>query len=281
MIALLGGLAYWLTLPKVITQPYLLYGESCYMNSRSCDATRMLWCPAGTCICIGDFQWNSTAQNCSCGLYQQWVNVKCQDYGSYGDPCNTVPCKPTLTCLTVINQTFTTGQSICVCDNTTYLSTSGTNQGTCIPRLGYNAICLTNSDCQSWLGLSCTRSGSKYHSAFHTRSFYWFLFRLIALRCLCSSQSYWNGSICARSEKDLSIPVFVILTRLLFFSDALGWQACSGSVPCDTSVGLTCTAGLCQCDALSYWDNVTTLTCLPRVIGYNFLVDHLENSVDN
>ena len=124
----------------------------------------MLWCPAGKCICIGNFHWDSTAQNCSCGAYQQWVNVKCQDYGAYGDPCNTVPCNATLTCLRVINQTFTTSQDVCVCDSTTYLSTSGSTRGQCIPRLPYNSICQTNSDCQSWLGLACTSSSGEHES---------------------------------------------------------------------------------------------------------------------
>jgi hypothetical protein len=155
-----GGLAYWISLPKVITQPFLLYNASCYMNSRSCDATRMLWCPAGTCICIGNYQWNTTSQNCSCGQYQMWTGVKCQNYGSYGDPCNTVLCLPTLTCQAVINQTYTTNQSICVCDNSTYLSTVGSSIGTCIPRISYNATCRTNSDCENWLGLACSLSST-------------------------------------------------------------------------------------------------------------------------
>ena len=152
-----GGLAYWITLPKVITQPYLLYGETCYTNSRSCDASRMLWCPAGKCICTGDFQWNATAQNCSCGVYQFWTGFRCQGYGYYGDPCNSVPCRPTLTCASVVNQTYTTNQMICTCDNATFLDvTSGSTQGQCIPKLSYNATCQTVSDCQSWTGLSCT-----------------------------------------------------------------------------------------------------------------------------
>ncbi len=153
-----GGLAYWITIPKVITQPYLLYGESCYMNSRSCDATRMLWCPAGTCICTGNYQWNSTAQNCSCGANQFWTGIKCQSYGSYGDPCNKIPCLTTLTCNAVVNQTYSTGQAICSCDNTTYLDTVATSAtyGECIPRISYGATCKTNTDCQNWLGLACT-----------------------------------------------------------------------------------------------------------------------------
>jgi len=126
------------------------------MNSRSCDASRMLWCPDGLCLCIGDFQWNATAENCSCGPYEIWTGLKCQGYGYFGDPCNSIPCRPTLTCSTVVNQTCTTGQDICVCDNQTYLYTySGSNQGTCVPRLSYNQSCLTNFDCQNWLGLSC------------------------------------------------------------------------------------------------------------------------------
>jgi hypothetical protein len=162
-----GGLAYWITLPKVITQPFLLYGASCYMNSRSCDATRQLWCPAGTCICIGNYQWNATAQNCSCGVYQIWTGLKCENYGYYGDPCNTIPCRPTLTCKTVVSQTYTTGQSICDCDSVTYLDTvvGSPTKGECIPRETYNATCLTVNDCQNWLGLSCTNTGSgKYES---------------------------------------------------------------------------------------------------------------------
>jgi hypothetical protein len=127
------------------------------MNSRSCDATRMLWCPAGTCICTGDYQWNVTAQNCTCGQYQIWTGLQCQSYGSYGDPCNSVPCLPTLSCSTVINQTYTTGQAICSCDNQTYLYTNGgVNQGNCVPRLSYGQACKTDFDCQNWLGLSCT-----------------------------------------------------------------------------------------------------------------------------
>ena len=157
---MLGGIAYWITLPKVITKPFLLYGESCYMNSRSCDATRMLWCPAGTCICVGDFQWDTTIENCTCGEYETWTGFKCQGYGYFGDPCNTVPCRPTLTCAIVTNQTYTTGQDICECDNATYLYTSGgSNQGTCVPRIGYDVTCKTNFDCQNWLGLSCTDTG--------------------------------------------------------------------------------------------------------------------------
>lgn len=131
------------------------------MNSRSCDATRNLWCPAGTCICTGNYQWNTTAQNCSCGAYQTWTGFKCQNYGYYGDPCSsTLPCQPTLTCQAVVNQTYTTGQSVCVCDNTTYLITTGSSAGTCVTKLTYNASCLTTSDCQSWLGLSCTSVSS-------------------------------------------------------------------------------------------------------------------------
>jgi len=135
------------------------------MNSRSCDATRLLWCPAGTCVCTGNYEWNATAQNCSCGLYQIWNGLQCQNYGSYGDPCNSVPCLPTLSCSTVINQTYTTGQSICACDNQTYLYTNGgVNQGTCVARLSYGATCKTQFDCQTWLGLSCTGGSSKIES---------------------------------------------------------------------------------------------------------------------
>jgi len=131
------------------------------MDSRSCDATRMLWCPNGTCLCTGDFQWNVTAQNCTCGEYEFWDGFKCESYGSYGDPCNSIPCLPTLTCATVVNQTYTTGQDICVCDNVTYLYTGGgVNQGQCVPRLSYNQSCLTNFDCQNWLGLACAASSS-------------------------------------------------------------------------------------------------------------------------
>lgn len=150
-------MAYWITIPKVITQPYLLYGESCYMNSRSCDDTRMLWCPAGTCICQGNYQWNSTAQNCTCGIDQLWNGIECKNYGSYGDPCNSIPCKTTLSCSQVINQTYTTGQNICDCDNTTYLDTV---TRTCITRETYGHTCKTIYDCRSWLGLSCTGTTS-------------------------------------------------------------------------------------------------------------------------
>ncbi|CAF2587610.1 unnamed protein product [Rotaria sp. Silwood2] len=218
----IGGLAYWIKIPKVITQPYLLYGESCYMNSRSCDETRMLWCPSGTCICTGNYHWNTTAQNCTCGSYQMWTGFKCQDYGYYGDPCNTVPCQPTLTCMKVVNQTYTTGQDVCVCDNTTYLQTSGVNQGNCVSRLSYNQSCQTETDCQDWLGLSCTSVPPD-------------------VRCRCSSTSYWNGSICVQN--------------------ALGGETCSASVPCDTTRGLTCVSNICECDQYSYWDNVTTYWC--------------------
>jgi hypothetical protein len=161
--SLTGGLIYWIASPRVITQPYLLYGETCGMNSRSCDATRMLWCPAGICICLGDFYWNTTVQNCSCGVDQIWVNSMCQNYGSFGDPCNTVPCKATLSCAPVVNQTYTTRQSVCVCDNATYLETVGVNQGKCLPRLGYNVACKTKADCQNWLGLACTNVTGKIH----------------------------------------------------------------------------------------------------------------------
>ena len=161
----LGGLIYWLSIPKTITKPYLLYGEECYMNSRSCDATRGLWCPAGVCICLGDFQWDSTAQNCTCGAGQFWDGFKCQHLGYYGDPCNIIPCAPSLTCTPVISQKYTTSQSICVCDSLTYLSTSGPTKGQCVPRLSHNQVCETNSDCQNWLGLSCTNSGAGKRSS--------------------------------------------------------------------------------------------------------------------
>ncbi|CAF0876912.1 unnamed protein product [Rotaria sordida] len=221
----IGGLAYWITSPRVITQPYLLYGESCYMNSRSCDSTRMLWCPAGTCICMGDFQWNTTAQNCSCGQYQIWNGIKCQDYGYYGDPCtSSVACRPTLTCEIVTNQTYTTGQNVCVCNNVTYLDTTSgsTTQGQCIARLTYDDSCKTKFDCQDWLGLSCTNTSS-------------------GSKCQCSSTSYWDGSICIQN--------------------ALGWQSCNSTVPCDTTRGLSCVSSQCECDQYSYWDNITTLWC--------------------
>ena len=155
-----GGLAYWITLPKVITQDYLLYGESCYPNSRSCDSTRLLWCPAGTCICTGNYQWNSTAQNCSCGPSQSWTGVICKGYGSYGDPCDIVKqdCLTSLKCSAVVNQTYTTNQPICSCDNATYLdATLGSpTYGQCISRVSYGVSCKTNTDCKNWLGLSCT-----------------------------------------------------------------------------------------------------------------------------
>ena len=157
----LGGLVYWITLPKVITKPFLLYGESCYMNSRSCDASRMLWCPVGTCLCRGDFAWDSASQNCSCPSQMSWTGFKCQGFGYFGDPCNRIPCRPTLTCAPVINQMFSTGQAICACDNTTFIDTSVT-PARCIARLGYGAACQTKFDCRDWLGLSCSGpSGSK------------------------------------------------------------------------------------------------------------------------
>ena len=131
------------------------------MNSRSCDATRMLWCPDGICRCTGDFQWNTTAQNCSCGVYQTWNGYKCQGFGYYGDPCNSISCQPNLTCVTVINQTYSTGQDICACDNDTYLYTdAGANQGKCVARLTYGQTCKTIFDCQDWLGLSCSNYSS-------------------------------------------------------------------------------------------------------------------------
>ncbi|CAF1647556.1 unnamed protein product, partial [Didymodactylos carnosus] len=133
-VGFIGGLAYWITLPKVITQPYLLYGVTCYMNSRSCDATRNLYCPAGTCICTQNYQWNSATQNCSCGTYTQWTGFTCTSYGSYGYPCNIVSCLPTLKCQTLPTQTYTTAQLTCSCDNTTYLNTAGQ----CVTKLGYN-----------------------------------------------------------------------------------------------------------------------------------------------
>ena len=155
-------MAYWITIPKVITQPYLLYGASCYPNSRSCDDTRQLWCPNGTCLCTGNYQWNTTTQNCSCGAFQTWTGLQCQGYGSYGDPCNSIACLPTLSCSTVINQTYTTGQAICDCDNTTYLDTNtlSSTYRTCIPKISYGVACLTNFDCMSWLGLTCTSINS-------------------------------------------------------------------------------------------------------------------------
>jgi hypothetical protein len=55
--------------------------------------------------------------------------------------------------------------------------------------------------------------------------------------------------------------------------DALGWQPCSSSIPCDSTRGLTCLSGLCQCDSYSYWDNGTIQWCEPKVIsmiGYFF-----------
>jgi len=171
------------------------------MNSRSCDATRLLWCPAGTCICTGNYQWNSTAQNCSCGANQIWNGVKCQSYGSYGDPCNSIPCLPTLTCSTVINQTYTTGQAICSCDNATYLDTvnSSATLGKCIPRISYGVTCLTQTDCQNWLGLTCTNTGSGKIQSLEKFSFE---FYILGTKCECGSTSYWNGSICVQSKID-------------------------------------------------------------------------------
>lgn len=169
------------------------------MNSRSCDATRMLWCPAGTCKCIGDFDWNTTIQNCSCAPSSMWTGVRCQKYGQYGDPCNKVQCGPSLTCMRVINQTFTTGQDICVCNDTTYLQTSGSNAGKCEPRLTHNQVCQTKFDCQDWLGLSCTNSsGGKiltFEGPLDT-----FNDHILGTRCLCNSRAYWNGSYCTNSK---------------------------------------------------------------------------------
>jgi len=153
-----GGLAYWISVPKEINQPFLLYGESCYVNSRSCDATRMLWCPAGTCVCLGTFSWNATGQNCSCAANQLWNGISCQNLGKYGDPCTSPSsCDVNLMCVTVLNQTLSTGQSICACDNATYLYT-GNN--TCLPRLPYMEDCKTKFDCQDWLGLECSNYSS-------------------------------------------------------------------------------------------------------------------------
>lgn len=151
-------MAYWISLPKVITQPYLLHGESCYMNSRSCDATRMLWCPAGTCTCVGEgFAWNTTIQNCSCAAETFWTGFKCQSYGSFGDPCDSIPCKSKLNCMQLANQSYSISIKICICDNTTYLDTSSK---VCEPRLGHTQSCKTKFDCQDWLGLSCTNTSS-------------------------------------------------------------------------------------------------------------------------
>jgi hypothetical protein len=171
------------------------------MNSRSCDATRMLWCPNGTCLCTGNYQWNTTTQNCSCGLYQIWTGFQCQSYGSFGDPCNTIPCLPTLTCASVINQTYTTGQNICECNNVTYLDTISTSltYGDCIARETFGATCLTNFDCQNWLGLSCTSTGG---GKIESIKKLYFEFYTLGLSCQCGSTSYWNGSICANSKFD-------------------------------------------------------------------------------
>lgn len=131
------------------------------MNSRSCDATRLLWCPAGTCVCLGNFGWNATAQNCSCPQYSTYDGIECDGYGLYGDPCKnlTNPCNPTyfLTCQPVINQTYTTGQSICDCNDVTYLDVPS---GSCVPRKSFNLACQSKTECQTWLGLSCTQTGS-------------------------------------------------------------------------------------------------------------------------
>lgn len=141
------------------------------MNSRSCDATRLLWCPAGICVCTGNFGWNSTAQNCSCSAYSTYNGIKCLNYGLYGDPCSTSePCDPRnfLTCQAVINQTYSTGQSICDCNNSTYLNT-GT--GICVNKTTYNDLCAAKSECKTWLGLSCTlTSGSniRFSTSIHS-----------------------------------------------------------------------------------------------------------------
>lgn len=161
----LGGIGYWMSIPKSISQPYLLYGESCYMNSRSCDAARLLWCPAGVCLCTSNFYWNSTIQNCTCATGSNYNGFSCQGLGYYGDPCTgSVGCHATLTCTQVANQTYTTGQFICVCDNATYLDSisSSPTYRQCIPRLPYNSSCLAETECQDWLGLLCLNiSGSK------------------------------------------------------------------------------------------------------------------------
>jgi hypothetical protein len=66
--------------------------------------------------------------------------------------------------------------------------------------------------------------------------------------------------------------VLFFLIRYVFI-DALGWQPCSITVPCDTSRGLTCsnTSNTCQCDQYSYWDNVTTFWCQSQVILINMI----------
>ena len=140
----------------MITQPYLLYYESCQANSRWCDETRMLYCPAGRCVCRGDFAWNQTAQNCTCDIYTSWNGLECESYGYFGDPCDSVFCRPTLTCLDTINQTYKTPQKICSCDSVTYPVTVSSGDIECFDRLSYNETCSTEFDCQDWLGLACT-----------------------------------------------------------------------------------------------------------------------------
>jgi len=163
LFILKGAVAIWLSTKTPITAAYLLYGQTCTMDSRSCDATRSLWCPAGVCLCTGNLQWNASIENCTCGSYSQWNGIECEGYGYYGDPCNSVPCRPTLTCTQPANQTYSTGQDICICNNVTYLDTvNPATLGTCVARLGYNVSCLTEDDCEDWLGLSCyNTTGSK------------------------------------------------------------------------------------------------------------------------
>ena len=62
----------------------------------------------------------------------------------------------------------------------------------------------------------------------------------------------------------------------IFFSDAFGWEPCSASIACDTTRGLTCSnvTNTCECDEYSYWDNVTTFWCEPKVNQLvHFLID--------
>jgi hypothetical protein len=113
-----------------------------------------------------------------------------------------MPCLTTLTCNAVVNQTYTTNQPICSCDNTTYLDTvvASATYGKCIPRITYGVTCKTNTDCKNWLGLACTSTTSsgliQLLEKFSIES------SILGLLCQCGSTSYWNGSICVQSKID-------------------------------------------------------------------------------
>jgi hypothetical protein len=64
----------------------------------------------------------------------------------------------------------------------------------------------------------------------------------------------------------------------LLFIEARGGDPCSSTVPCDATRGLTCsnTSNTCQCNQLSYWDNVTTFWCQTKVILINFILFYIN-----